>query len=65
MGMLYAVRPIKEPYSEEALLELNAAWEEEKGRLEEAGVTIPKNVEPLLRRVFFNGYAAAMNVPPF
>ena len=31
----------------------------------EADVTISKNVEPLVRRVFFAGYVAAMNVPPF
>lgn len=65
MGILNAVRPIQEPYSEEIRLELNAAWEKEKERLTEADVTIPKNVEPLVRRVFFAGFIAANNTPPF
>lgn len=65
MGMLYAVRPISEPYSEEIRQELNIAWEKEKERLEEEGVTIPRNVEMLVRRTFFSGYVAAMNIPPF
>jgi hypothetical protein len=65
MGMLYAVRPIKEPYSEEVRAELDIAWEKEKERLMEADVTIPRNVEPLARRVFFSGYVTAMNIPPF
>jgi hypothetical protein len=65
MGMMYAAKPIVEPYSEEVRLELAEAWEKEKQRLMEADVTISKNVEPLVRRVFFAGYVAAMNVPVF
>lgn len=65
MGMLYAKRPIQEPYSEEVRAELHSAWEKEKERLLEADVTIPKNVEPLARRTFMAGYIAAMNTPPF
>lgn len=65
MSLIYAVRPITEPYSEEARAELNAAWEKEKERLVEAAVTIPKNVEPMARRMFIAGYVAAMNIPPF
>lgn len=65
MGMMYAAKPLVEPYSEEVRLELAEAWEKEKERLMEADVTISRNVEPLVRRVFFAGYVAAMNVPPF
>lgn len=65
MGMMYAAKPLVEPYSAEVRAELAGAWEKEKERLLEADVTISKNVEPLVRRVFFAGYVAAMNVPPF
>lgn len=65
MKMQYVAKPIREPFSDEMRLELNDAWEKEKERLTEADVTIPRNVEPLVRRVFFAGYVAANNVPPF
>jgi hypothetical protein len=65
MGMLYESLPIREPYSEAALAELQAAWEKEKARLVDSDVTLPRNVEALARRVFFDGYIAAMNHPPF
>lgn len=65
MGMLREMRPIREPYSEEVQSELQAAWEKELERLIDADVTIPRNVEPLVRRVFKAGFIAAMNTAPF
>lgn len=64
-GIMYERKPLSEPYSEEVRVELAEAWEKEKERLLEADVTISKNVEPLVKRVFFAGYVAAMSVPPF
>lgn len=65
MSIMSEKKPIKEPYSKEVLEELEVEWKAEKERLIEADVTIPKNVEPLARRVFFNGFIAAANTPPF
>lgn len=65
MSIMNTVKPVREPYTAEVLTELNEAWEAEKERLIEADVTVPKNVEPLARRVFFDGYIAAANTPVF
>jgi len=65
MGLMQEPRPIREPYSDEIRAELQTAWEMEKERLIEADVTIPRNVEALARRVFYAGFIAALNTPPF
>lgn len=63
---IHLKRPITQPYPEEVITDATNAWEAEKHRLEhEEHVTIPKNIEPLVRRVFIDGFVSALNDPPF
>lgn len=64
-NLLEKKRPIVEPYDEDVRVWLQAEWEKEKDRLMESDVTVPRNAEPFARRIFFDGYVAALNTPPF
>lgn len=65
MTIMNEIRPITEPYSPEVREELNELWEKEKVRLVESNVTLPRNVEPMAKRVFCDGVIAGLNMPPF
>lgn len=65
MGMIDEPLPITEPYSPVVKPVLTSAWEAEKARLEDGGVTIPVTSEALARRTFMAGYVAALNASPY
>ena len=57
--------PIEEPYSEAVSELLEEKWCLEKERLVEQNVTLPALVEPLARRVFYDGVVSGLNNPPY